>query len=369
MSIVTAEPAPGLTREDTRPAAHARLVFLDALRGFALIFMVLNHTGRWWQDGVMGWPRYYTIYVTMAVAAPIFLFLVGFCLPLSGAREEPRPLGMLGKYALRGGRLIAAGLLLNVLVFPDEPVYSNGVLQTIGVSVIVAALGGLALRRAGMRPVVAAIAVLLYLSFGWSFAGLTDWIKAHPTAGRILFFEFPPWPWVSLVLFGLVLGDLWTRRRDAAARARYMWEMAGAGALCLAVFTAYDWWADTPNRFTFKRDYILNNHWTPRGVSVLWILGMIFLLMAAFYVVAEVWRWRLTWLVTYGRTALILYFVHQMIVLTLVNQWLGLRANDWWRYGAANLALLVALLGLGRLWLEVRSIVKARAIAYRRTSP
>ena len=30
-----------------RPAGGGRLVFLDALRGFALIFMVLNHTGRW----------------------------------------------------------------------------------------------------------------------------------------------------------------------------------------------------------------------------------------------------------------------------------------------------------------------------------
>lgn len=351
------------------PPAQARQVFLDALRGFALIFMVLNHTGRWWQDGVMGWPRYYMIYVTMAVAAPIFLFLVGFCLPLSGAREEPRPLRMLGKYAVRGARLIGAGLLLNVLVFPEEPIYGNGVLQTIGLSIVVAAAGGLALRRPGMRPVVAAVAVLLYLAFGWSFADLTRWVEAHPSLAHVLFYEFPPWPWVSLVLLGLVLGDVWTRQRDAAARARYMWAMAGAGALCLAIFFAHDGWAHTPDRFTFKRDFILNHHWTPRGVSVLWILGTIALLMPAFYVVADVWRWRLTWLVTYGRTALILYFVHQLIVLTLVNQWLGLRANDWWRYGAANLALLIALLGLGRLWLEVRAIVKARAIAYRRTSP
>ena len=35
------------------PAAVARgsaerLQFLDAVRGFALILMILNHTGRWW---------------------------------------------------------------------------------------------------------------------------------------------------------------------------------------------------------------------------------------------------------------------------------------------------------------------------------
>src|SRR5262245_60092990 len=80
----------------TRRAATDRLVFLDALRGFALIFMVLNHTGRWWQDRSMGWPWYYSIYVTMAVAAPTFLFLVGFCLPLSLVKTR----GSLGEHLL-----------------------------------------------------------------------------------------------------------------------------------------------------------------------------------------------------------------------------------------------------------------------------
>ena len=64
-----------------------RLQFLDAVRGFALVLMIINHTGRWWQDGTMGWPRYNLIYTSMAVGAPLFLFLVGFCLPLSYARR------------------------------------------------------------------------------------------------------------------------------------------------------------------------------------------------------------------------------------------------------------------------------------------
>ena len=65
-----------------------RLQFLDAVRGFALLLMIVNHTGRWWQDGTMGWPRYNLIYTSMAVGAPLFLFLVGFCLPLSFARRR-----------------------------------------------------------------------------------------------------------------------------------------------------------------------------------------------------------------------------------------------------------------------------------------
>src|SRR5262245_65015071 len=163
---ITLEPAEKTLPETAvaPPAPRPRLVFLDALRGFALIFMVLNHTARWWQDRIMGWPRYYGIYVTMAIAAPIFLFLVGFCLPLSKAREERRVLPMLWKYTRRGALLILAGLLLNVLVFPEDPIYSNGVLQTIGASIVVAAIGALLLRLPGMPPVPMAVALAVT---GW----------------------------------------------------------------------------------------------------------------------------------------------------------------------------------------------------------
>lgn len=37
----------------------------------------------------MGWPRSNLIDASMAVAAPLFLFPVGFCMPLSFARRRP----------------------------------------------------------------------------------------------------------------------------------------------------------------------------------------------------------------------------------------------------------------------------------------
>src|SRR5262245_44857693 len=108
---VTVDPTirakPAIFETAVAPAAPwDRLGFQDALRGFALSFSVRNHTGRWWQDRIMAWPLYYGIYVTMAIAAPIFLFLVRFCLPLSKAPEEPRLIPMLWKYTKRGVQLI-----------------------------------------------------------------------------------------------------------------------------------------------------------------------------------------------------------------------------------------------------------------------
>src|SRR5262249_40731226 len=228
-----------------------------------------------------------------------------------------------------------------------------------GIGIILAAPIGLLLWSITARYLVVAAAVLIYLGFGWAFAFLKAWVVAYPSAARVLFFEFPPWPWVALVLFGLVPGEIFVEQPDERSRSRYMRWMAGIGVLCIAWLLVYDWWAQTPKRFTFMRDYILNDHWTPRGASAVWVIGMTFCLLAIFYYLAEIKRLRMTWLVTLGQTALFLYFLHQLIVLTLVNQHLHLKFNNWWRHGAANLLLMIMLLGLGRGWIEIKRLTRA----------
>src|SRR5687767_3707937 len=81
-----------------------RLGYVDALRGVALVLMVVNHTARYWIGSEMGWTRYHLIYLTTSVAGPIFLFLVGFVLPLS-FESSTRP-GL--KYARRALGTVAA---------------------------------------------------------------------------------------------------------------------------------------------------------------------------------------------------------------------------------------------------------------------
>lgn len=330
-----------------------RLRFLDAVRGWALILMVLNHTGRWWQDASVKWPRYYLIYVTLTLAAPMFLFLVGFCLPLSssGARGGAGvTVASLGKWAGRGARLILAGLLLNLLVFPEDPVWNNGVLQTIGVSILIGAPAALLLGSRAGRWGLLALAVLGYLAFWLAYPHLDGWVRVHPVASRVLFFEFPPWPWLSLVLVGLVLGAFWVERTDAHARTRYMWAMAAAGVLCLAWFFAWDAVAGTPNRWMFTRDFILNRHWTPRGATLAWVFGMVFCQIAITYYLVEIRGLPSRALVILGQTALFLYFTHHFIVLTLVNERLGLRFNRWAMFALANAVLVALLVAMGYGW-------------------
>ncbi len=347
-----------------------RLQFLDAVRGFALLLMIANHTGRWWQDGAMGWPRYNMIYATMAVGAPLFLFLVGFCLPLSFAPRRqagaPVSLGVAAKFLQRGAKLILAGWALNLVVFRDEPFWEGGVLQTIGLGIILALPPMLVLHRRAARYLLVALALGAYALFSLLHRDIAAWLPDHRVLGRIFFFEFPPWPWIAVVWIGLALGWVFALQDGAERRARYLTRLTMAGLACLTAFVIWDWAHGTPLHLSlaFKRDFIVNNHWTPRGVTNFLGFGSVFCLLGLAYYAIEVKRLPVGWLVILGRTALMLYFLHHLIVLTLVKEVLGLKLNNWWWYALACAALLVLLVGIGRLWLGIRG-----SAAWRRFQP
>ncbi|HEX9185850.1 MAG TPA: heparan-alpha-glucosaminide N-acetyltransferase domain-containing protein [Vicinamibacteria bacterium] len=350
MASTTAGPAPQ-DASAPLPAPASRLDFVDAARGLALVSMVVNHTARNWIEGHMTWPRYHLIYLSLTLAAPMFLFLVGFCLPLA----HRRPARGFGRTLRRGGTLVLGGYALNVLVFPESPAWGGGVLQTIGFClVLLTALVPLGSSRAG-RAALLALAAGLYVAFALSEAALAGWVAVHPRIGEVFFWDFSPWPWIALPLVGLVLGGVLVERlATPAAVSRYMRALTGAGAACLLAFFAVDWWAATPVRFGLERDFILNRHWNPRGFTLFWIFGVIVLTLAASWYAIQVRRLALPWLVVLGRAALFLYFAHQVVVVTIVKRWLGVGFASWSAFWAATTVLLVLLVHLGRGWLALR---------------
>lgn len=341
------------------PSASGRLLFLDGLRGLALVFMVFNHTGRWWIERPMGWPRYHLVYLTVPLAAPVFLFLVGFCLPLSYLNSTvtrgERYAAVAWRYVRRGARLVLAGWLLTLLVFPDEPLFGGGVLQTIGLSIVGLTLVLPLLHRRAARWLFLVLAFVLYASFYWAYPALRVWITRHPIVAELWFSDFPLWPWFGFPLLGAVRGWAWTeiRRRGADDR-RYFTVMSLAGVLCFAAFLALELTIGKTPHFHSGRDLVLNRYWTPGAVTCLWILGVIFTLLPVVYYLMQVREIRAPWLVILGQNALMLYFIHQIIVLTLVRQRFGVLFTSWWLYGLAVAALLVLLVGLGWFWPELK---------------
>lgn len=343
---------------------RARLAFLDVMRGVALIVMVVNHTARWWIDRQMGWPRYWLVYGTVTIAAPIFLFLVGFVLPVSfhrNAAEMTKPSRIWG-YARRGLTIILAGLLLNVVVFPEGSPFSGGVLQTIGLSIIVMTLLAPILRHRAGAYVLLAIAVGAYLLFLAVHGRLQAWLPQHPHVALVLFFDYAPWPWMCIVLAGLVLGWWW---RDVAARgpdAVFFVRLAAVGgALMLAALLAQWRWPLKPH-IGFPADRGLTGHWIPGPITAVWVLGTVFVLLSLFYWLCEARGWQPRWLVMLGQTALMLYFVHQVIAYTLVNNWLHVNFKSWAMFWTSNLALVVVCIGLGYGWQAIKARARGWAV-------
>lgn len=131
---------------------------------------------------------------------------------------------------------------------------------------------------------------------------------------------------------------MWALQDTPERRVRYLKIMTAAGLVCLAAFAPWDWNHGTPFRLSlaFKRDFILNNHWITRGVTNLLCLGAVFALLGLAYYLVEIKRLPVGWLVVLGRTSLMLYFLHHLLVLTLAKEWLGIKLNDWWWYAFAT---------------------------------
>jgi len=57
-----------------------------------------------------------------------------------------------------------------------------------------------------------------------------------------------------------------------------------------------------------------------------------------------------------GQTALMLYFVHQVIAYTLLGE-RGLHVNfhRWWHFWLANVALIIGCVALGYAWQAIKA--------------
>ena len=334
-----------------------RITYLDVLRGIAIVLMVVNHTSRWWVDLTMGWPRYWLVYGSMLLPASMFLFLVGFVLPLPFRGRPLPPLGVTWpRYAKRGLGIVLAGLLLNVIVFRDEPFYAGGVLQTIGLSVILTAPGVWIARSRAGRITLLALAAFLYVAFVFAVPLLRGWVTQHVELARALVYDFPLWPWIAAPLIGVVAGTMWldARERGPEAERRYFTNLALIGVAGLIAYDAWEaLWPTTP-RFGFARDFVVNRHWTPRGASLFLIGGSVAILTSFTYWLSEVRRVSLRPLVTLGQTAMVLYFLHQVLAYTLVKEALGWNFHSWSLYWAWNVVLIVVLLGISKIWLTLR---------------
>ncbi|MFO7603966.1 MAG: heparan-alpha-glucosaminide N-acetyltransferase domain-containing protein [Gammaproteobacteria bacterium] len=326
-----------------------RIPFIDALRGVALLLMVANHTALYLLDASLDPGRHYLVYLTVSLSAPLFLFLVGFSLSLSYYRTDSAPakfsLSHYWRYMKRGLWLLLTGYGLNIILRGHEPFYAGGILQTIGISIILFTPLLPWLRRPLFSDALVFAALLLYLVFVTVQPGLPDWNERHPLMAQLFFNGFPPWPWTSLVLVGLVMGYKWIEAEQQPTGVRpYIGRTSITGWVCVAIYFAINVAQGNLINFNIGRDYLINGHWLPSSTTMFWIIGMLLLCFAAVYRCFENRYRYLDGLIVLGQSAFVLYVVHLLIIIGIAHRGFELRINHWWLFVGFNLLLVGALL-------------------------
>ncbi|MFL7809410.1 MAG: heparan-alpha-glucosaminide N-acetyltransferase [Anaerolineae bacterium] len=190
---------------DTRAARYWEV---DALRGVAIILMVLFHLS--WDLSFLGlaqihmsanpWPWFSRIIATT------FLSLVGISLTISYARStRGHPFH---KYVLRGLKVFGFGLTITLatyLFIPHEFVVF-GILHMIGFSIVAAYLFLPPARRyLSMALGIAFLGVGIYLNRQITTSPWLIWLGI-PQIGRPMADWYPVLPWFGLVLLGITAG-------------------------------------------------------------------------------------------------------------------------------------------------------------------
>jgi uncharacterized membrane protein len=243
----------------TVPAAGERLAHLDALRGLAIVLMVLDHARDFFGDLRLE-PEHIasttpllfgTRWVTH-LCAPTFVFLAGASAALSGRRQTRAQFAR--AQAARGAWLIVLEFTLVSLAWTLQPSLRLLILQ------VIAAIGAGLLALAALqylgRPAVAGLALIVLFGHdglapidaadlgawgpAWTLAFERGWFSLGGDWGMQVI--YPLVPWVALVALGWACGEALAVER--ALRRRRAW-IAGAAALAFfALLRASNLWGD-----------------------------------------------------------------------------------------------------------------------------
>jgi predicted acyltransferase len=320
-----------------------RLTSIDALRGFDMFWIVGGEGLAKAIADCIGGPTKEFVHEQLEHADwegfrfydlifPLFLFLVGVVLPFSLGKIRDRggaDLSVYWRVCRRTALLFCLGLIYyGILKFnpPSEQRYV-GVLQRIAIGYFFAALIQLNMGVRGQAITLAAIlvgywALLFLVAPPDSFAGdyskehnLPGWVDRHYLPGKIFdaYYGYgdnegllSTIPAVATALLGVLAGE-WLR--SGATPARKILGLMLAGGICLSL--GYLWSSDIiPARLQFP---IIKNIWT--SSFVLWAGGWSLLLLAVFYAIIDVLRFR-AWaffFIVIGMNAITIYMAEAII--------------------------------------------------------
>ncbi len=214
----------------SEPAAapKQRLIFLDAARAVAIVLMVFAHfTDQLLAPALHQGPFGTAYAATRGFTAPLFFVLSGWAFAVSLLPGVARGDVDYGRRVRRGGLLLLWGYLLTLPYWAEgfpfaveakvwTPFFTAGVLQTLGVALLIATGLLWAVRKPQVFVGVSAVLALVTVaSARWALKFAAAW--PEPIRG---YFDpqdvgggFPLVPWAAFFFAGLAIGGgLWLRK-------------------------------------------------------------------------------------------------------------------------------------------------------------
>jgi predicted acyltransferase len=366
------------------PAAPpARVLAVDALRGFVMFWIMGGDVGRGLVTGALemvlgevpegvAWQigHHWGGFTAWDLIMPLFLFTVGVAMPFSLGRrlDAGEGRGAIYRKALRRAALlwilgmIAQGHLLAARW--DELKFFSNTLQAIAAGYLIATVCLVELRRQAAQAAMCAALLLLHATIlllvprpGGVVGDLTQtgnvaiWLD-HALLGSHQ--DGTPYAWIlgclgfgATTLLGVLAGHL---LRAPLPDARKVGMLAGCGLACLVGGWLGGLWLP-----------IIKHLWTP--TMVLWAGGWSLLLLALFFGAIDVLGWR-RWcfpFVVIGANAIIAYMIEPLLDFSAIVRHVcgGLCAHAGRGEGFA-LALCTALALWGLLYLLYRKRIFLR---------
>jgi len=252
-----------------------RKVYLDWLRGAAVVVMVMAHvTDAWTRDGDRRGGLYMQTVFVAGLAAPLFLFLAGLSLSMAASMRAAK----IGHAeAARMALTRGAQVLLLAFLFRLQSqligwgAFSNflkvDILNIMGLAMMAAALLWRASESRRARVWLFALATLTVamttpLIREWGLlAVLPDPLEAYirPLPGRNHFALFP---WAAFLLAGAIAGEAIHAARTRSQEIRLQWSLLAAGAAGIglgyaasfqpSIYPAANFWTSSPTFFFIR---------------------------------------------------------------------------------------------------------------------
>ncbi|NYT01280.1 MAG: DUF1624 domain-containing protein [Methanosarcinales archaeon] len=223
------------------PPARIRDPAIDVLRGLAIVSMVAAHLSPALEGPAPLWLR-----AGGSIAAPLFILISGMMVSLS-SRERGRDLG---RFLRRGGQVLLAAVLVDLMVWNIYPFLSFDVLYLIALAI---PLTFLTLGQSARMRFALVLLIFLAAPFLQQHLGYADYpteitllgtraVYPHSPTGIanhwLVDGWFPIFPWLGFSILGTVLADLRWRPRpegDGLLTVGFNTVSFFLAGLCLAV--------------------------------------------------------------------------------------------------------------------------------------